>query len=74
MEKLSTRQAARRVGRTIRTIEYWRADGMPVYFDKRGHMYIDIDTLLDWYRKKTLANPVHKYRVRKAIREQDLTR
>lgn len=73
METLSTRQAARRVGRHIRTIHRWRAEGMEVHFDKQGHMHIDETELLSWFRTKTVRNPVHKYRLRKKIQSMELT-
>ncbi|QUY60882.1 Hypotetical protein [Gulosibacter molinativorax] len=72
-ETLTTRQAARRVNRHIRTIHRWRSEGMEVDFDKVGHMHVDLDELLDWYRHKTVANPVHKYRLRKKIQSMELT-
>ncbi|WP_156892071.1 hypothetical protein [Gulosibacter molinativorax] len=46
---------------------------MEVDFDKVGHMHVDLDELLDWYRHKTVANPVHKYRLRKKIQSMELT-
>ncbi|MFD2757089.1 MerR family transcriptional regulator [Gulosibacter faecalis] len=70
---LTTREAARRVGRSIRTIRYWRADGMDVYFDEHGHMRIELDELLTWYRTKTMSNPAHRYRLRKLGITLDLT-
>ena len=64
----STRDAARRVARCVRTIRYWRRHGMPVRFT-RGYMEIEESDLLEWYRRKLVAHPAHPYRLRRALAE-----
>lgn len=64
---LPTRQAARRVGKTIRTIRRWRQLGMPVRFVD-GRMHIEEETLLLWWRQQTMRNACTKWRIRAAQR------
>ncbi|MGO2112565.1 MAG: hypothetical protein ACTH31_13230 [Pseudoclavibacter sp.] len=44
----------------MRTIRRWRAEGMPVMFDERGAMLVDLEVLLAWYRRKVRANPIRR--------------
>mgnify|MGYP002355937357 CR=1 FL=1 len=67
---LTTRQAARRVGRTTRTIYNWRAWGMPVLLQER-RLYVDEDVLLATYRAHLMANPAHRWRMRKLARHAE---
>lgn len=62
---LPTREGARRVRRSVRTLRSWRRQGMPVTFDGR-RMLIEEETLLAWLRKKNLANSAHQKQLRHA--------
>lgn len=72
MATLTYREAARRVRRSIRTINRWRRAGMPMSWETRDHQrvrVVDEDTLLAWWRNRLDANPAHQYRMRR-LREQ----
>lgn len=62
MRWLTFRQAARRVSRSLRTLHYWRADGMHTELDHRGRRIVEERTLLAMYRHKLQANPIHQQR------------
>jgi phage terminase Nu1 subunit (DNA packaging protein) len=62
---LTYRQAARRVGRSVRTVKRWRHDGMPVSADYSGRVWVREDILLAWWRDRLDADPAHQYRLRK---------
>lgn len=66
-EKLTYREAAKRVGRTRRAIRYWRQAGMPMSWDTREGQHVrvvDEDTLLAWWRQRLNNDPAHQYRLR----------
>lgn len=62
---LTTREAARRAGRSVRTIRRWHRAGLPALYSYTGNLYRE-DHVLHWLRTKTLRNPVHQYRLRRA--------
>lgn len=49
-------QAARRVGRSVRTLQLWRAAGMPVAIVDE-QVRIDPDVLAAWDRRMRFLNP-----------------
>jgi hypothetical protein len=66
---LTYREAARRVRRTIRTINRWRSRGMPMTWDTRDGQrvrVVDESVLLAWWRARLTADPVHQQRIRRA--------
>ena len=64
-DALTYRQAARRVRRSVRTINRWRRAGMPMGWD-RGRRVVDEAVLLAWWRARMQADPVHQQRLRRA--------
>ncbi|MFI8593765.1 hypothetical protein ACIGCK_04955 [Microbacterium sp. NPDC078428] len=67
MTQLTYREAARRVRRTIRTINRWRSRGMPMTWDTRDGQrvrVVDESVLLAWWRARLSADPVHQQRIR----------
>ena len=60
---LDYQQAARRVGRTKRTIRGWKQHGMPTIL-RDGKRYVDEEVLLTWWRARLQAWPAHAYRMR----------
>ena len=73
-EMLSYRQAARRVGRSMRAIRYWRARGMPMGWEMRdGQMMrvVEEAVLLDWFRQRITNDPVYQIRLRKRLAEAE---
>ncbi|WP_156479625.1 hypothetical protein [Pseudoclavibacter helvolus] len=58
---LTTREAARRPRRA------WRSSGMPVRFVGR-RVEVEEETLLLWWRTKTMRNAITKWRIRAAQR------
>lgn len=69
---LTTRAAARRVNRSVRSLRTWRRDGMQVRFVGR-RMEVEEEHLLLWWRQKTFANPVTPYRIRRSQKEISVT-
>lgn len=68
MAQLTYREAARRVRRSIRTINRWRRAGMPMTWATRDGQHVrvvDEDTLLAWWRDRLDANPAHQWRLRR---------
>lgn len=61
---MSYREAARRVGRDVRTIQRWRAAGMPMR-ERHGGREVREDVLLGWFRDRLQAWPTHQYRMRR---------
>ena len=73
-EMLSYRQAARRVKRSIRSINRWRRGGMPMSWEVREGQrvrVVDEETLLKWWRDRLTAWPVHQQRLRKMRAEEE---
>lgn len=67
MPLLSYREAAKKVHRTKRCIEYWRARGMEMGWDTRDGQrvrVVDEDVLLAWWRERLKNDPAHRYRLR----------
>jgi len=58
------RGAAKRVGRSVRTIQRWRISGMPMEFDEHGRRVVCESVLLAEYRRRLEAWPTHQYRLR----------
>ncbi|MBF4625529.1 hypothetical protein [Clavibacter sp. VKM Ac-2872] len=59
-QELTIGEAAERVHRTRRTIQFWmNRDGMRFHW-KRGKKMIRLDDLLLHYRKNLIANPNRK--------------
>lgn len=56
--------AAKRVGRSTRTIKRWRRNGMPMTLDAEGRRIVAESILLDTYRAHLAAWPTHQYRLR----------
>jgi hypothetical protein len=65
---LTIREAARRVGRDVRTIKRWHAAGMPMRTID-GHLEVDEETLLATFREHLARSPVHQERL-KSVRVQ----
>lgn len=67
-EYLTYREAARRVRRSIRTINRWRRRGMPMGWENRDGKRVRVvaeDTLLAWWRARLQSDPAHQYRLRR---------
>jgi hypothetical protein len=61
------RSAAKRVGRSERTIRYWRQWGMPMEWqviDGQRTRVVREDILLRHFRQHLAKSPVHQYRMR----------
>lgn len=70
MTLLTYREAARRVRRSIRTINRWRKSGMPMTWEtQQGQRVrvVDEDVLLAHWRDRLDSNPAHQWRMRRAI-------
>jgi hypothetical protein len=79
--ELTYREAAKRVGRTMRAIRYWRQDGMPMGWAIRNGQdvrVVDEAVLLKEWRRRLKNDPAHQYRLRRLreaqMRAQDATR
>lgn len=75
-EYLSYKEAAVRVHRSVRAINRWRRNGMPMTWEHRDGKrvrVVELDTLLAWWRARMNAWPPHQYRLRR-MREQNDTR
>lgn len=71
---LSYREAARRVKRSIRTVNRWRRGGMPMGWERRDGKRVRVveeKTLLTWWRARLQADPAHQYRLRKQRSDRD---
>lgn len=67
MVTLTYREAAKRVHRTKRCIEYWRARGMVMSWAVRDGQRVRVveeDVLLAWWRDRMRNDPAHRYRLR----------
>lgn len=73
---LTYKGAAARIGRSVRTINLWRRQGMPMEWrsgpDDVRERVVDETILLAWFRDKLMASPAHQYRVRRLARERGL--
>lgn len=72
-EYLTYRDAARRVKRSIRTINRWRRGGMPMTWETRDGQrvrVVDETILLKWWRDRMDSWPTHQYRLRRMRAEQ----
>ena len=64
---LSYREAAQRVGRSVRTINRWRRGGMLMTWEMRDGQrmrVVEEETLLKWHRERLMAWPTHRWRMR----------
>lgn len=61
---LTYREAAKRVQRSVRTINRWRRAGMPMRHDEDGLRVVEEKVLLRWWRARLDAWPPHQYRLR----------
>lgn len=66
---LTYRGAAERVGRSVRSMKQWRRDGMPMGWDDEGRRIVREDVLLAEYRRRLAADPAHRWRMRRMIRD-----
>ncbi|MGF3055627.1 hypothetical protein [Microbacterium sp. YY-01] len=69
-EYLTYREAAKRVRRSVRSINRWRRGGMPMEWAKRDGQRVRVvreDILLKWWRERLTAWPPHQYRMRKML-------
>lgn len=72
MTTLTYREAAKRVQRSIRTINRWRRGGMPMGFEHRDGQRVRVveeQILLAWWRERLNSWPTHQYRMRKLMRD-----
>lgn len=72
MRFLTYRQAAKRVGRSVRTINRWRRGGMPMGWETRDGEKVRVvreDILLAWWRDRLDNWPTHQYRMRAKLRD-----
>lgn len=67
-EYLTYRQAAKRVGRSVRTIKRWRKSGMPMRFNADGLRVVELEVLQEWWRDRMNAWPPHQYRIRRELK------
>lgn len=67
---LTYREAARRVGRSVRTIRRWKRNGMQTVL-RDGRRYVEEETLLAWWRDRMTAWPPHQYRIRAKLRHAE---
>lgn len=71
-EMLSYREAARRVRRSIRTINRWRKSGMRMEWEEREGQklrVVDQEVLLSYWRDRLDNWPAHQYRLRRLKQE-----
>lgn len=61
-EWFTYRGAARRVGRSVRTIKQWRREGMPMQHDQDGRRIVNRTDLLAEYRRRLRNWPIHQQR------------
>lgn len=72
-QQLTYREAAKRVGRSRRTIRHWRLQGMPMDWDVRGGQkvrVVELSVLLRWWRQRLKNDPIHQQRLRAQKRQQ----
>jgi hypothetical protein len=53
-------QAARRVRRSVDTIQRWRRAGMPMSYDARGRRVVEEAVLLAYWRQAMVADPTRR--------------
>lgn len=67
MKQLTYREAAKRVGRSRRTIRYWRLQGMPMGWAVRNGQRVRVveqTVLLKWWRQRLKNDPIVQQRIR----------
>ncbi len=72
MSPLAYREAARRVRRSVRTINRWRKAGMHMTWENQnqygqGVRVVEEDVLLAHWRDRLDANPAHQWRLRRTL-------
>lgn len=74
MSQLTYREAAKKVNRSVRTINRWRRHGMPMTWavrDGNRVRVVELKVLQKWLRERLKSNPAHQYRMRaEKAREQ----
>ena len=73
MPSLTYREAAKRVGRSRRTIRHWRLNGMRMGWEIRDGQrvrVVDETVLLAWWRERLRNWPAHQYRLRAQTAQQ----
>ncbi len=65
-------EAAKRVGRSVRTIKQWRREGMQMATDAHGRRLVSRTVLLAEYRRRLRAWPIHQQRRRAALEEANI--
>jgi hypothetical protein len=69
----SYREASHRVGRSVRTLWRWRAQGMPMLWGVREGQAVRVvqeDVLLAWFRARLTADPIHQQRMRRTFADE----
>lgn len=69
MSELDYRQAAKRVRRSVRTIKRWRKAGLEMGIATDGRRVVEEARLLEWWRERMAADPVHQLRLRRTQQE-----
>lgn len=70
--ELTYREAAVRVRRSVRTMWRWRKQGMPMGWavrDGQRVRVVDEEILLEWYRARLQAWPIHQQMMARKRRE-----
>ncbi|AXA95446.1 hypothetical protein [Microbacterium sp. PM5] len=73
-EWLTYREAAKKIGRTKRCIEYWRARGMVMDWairDGQRVRVVQLGVLRAWWRERMKNDPTQPYRIRREIARQE---
>ena len=71
---LTYREAARRVRRSVRTLWRWRKGGMPMGWGIREGQRVRVvreDVLLEWWRARLVAWPIHQQRMRRLLNDNE---
>ncbi len=74
MPQLTYREAAKRIGRTTRSIRYMRQAGMPMGWDTRNGQrvrVVELRVLLSWWRQRLKNDPVRQQRIRAEKRREE---
>ncbi|WP_295105315.1 hypothetical protein [uncultured Microbacterium sp.] len=72
-EWLTYREAAGIVPRSVRTIRYWKSQGMPTKLVERDGQQVRVvekEVLQAWFRERLMNWPTHRWRLRKQLAEE----